>query len=649
MKITKITAANFRTFSSIALDVRPDLSLIIGKNNSGKTSLMVLFEKFYQDSNNFSFNDFPISTRRSILNIGTETPEADTRIRMTIEIHYDINDDLQYISDFMLDLDPNKNFVKIMFECKIDRKNLLSALPCTDENKQRFIKKYLHQFLHSTVYAFADDTDLLDENRMRLVKKDLAGVKKLINFQFIHAKRDVASSEGGKNILSKLTTQYFNNNNKDATDFDPINELMLAMDQKLDETYKKFFEPFLDNSKAFLGMKDMKVISNIESNEILEDASQVVYGSEKEYLPENFNGLGHMNILYVLLSIEIRKESFEKLNRGINLLFIEEPEAHTHPQMQYVFANKIKAVLKDIHNLQTFITTHSSHIVSQCDFEDIRYLKNSDGKSELKNFHAELANRYGDDKESFRFLEQFLTLNSCELFFASKVIFIEGITERMLLPHFIMQHDKANEIDEDYIPLSSQNITILEVGANAKAFRHFLDLLEIKTLIITDIDATKSATKENKNGDDQTIYEASPVDIGNSTSNETIKHYFGAPQLGDPSFPTWLANIKVRSLSTISSYINVFYQTSENGYHARSFEDAFLHLNRDLVKNNIESLHGLKNKKEFDSHTNAYDIIDRILDKKSAFAASLLFLALTEKVQWKTPSYIKEGLEWISK
>lgn len=623
--------------------------MIIGKNNSGKTSLLVLFEKFYEDSNSFSFNDFPLAKRDAILGINDTTPDTDTKISMTVAIKYDLTDDLEFLSEFMLDLDPTKNQVNILFECSIDKSRLLRELTGIKENKDRFIRKNLHLFLNRSVYSFADDSDLQEENRNHLVKKDISDVKKIINFQFIHAKRDVASSDGGKNILSRLTTQYFNRSNKTPTDFDPINGLILTMDQKLEETYKEFFEPFLETSKTFLGLNDIKVISNLESNEILEDASQVVYGDEKEYLPENFNGLGHMNILYLLLSIEIRKESFRKLERGINLLFIEEPEAHTHPQMQYVFANKIKLILKEISSLQTFITTHSSHIVSQCDFEDIRYLRNSDEKATIINFHDALSSRYGSDTESFKFLEQFLTLDSCELFFADKVIFIEGITERMLLPYFIEQHDKLMSGDKDYVPLSSQNITVLEVGANAKAFRHFLDLLEIKTLIITDIDSTKSEIHTNTVGKKQTVYEATSVATAENTSNETIKYYYAAPELSDTAFSSWFEDLRNQNLKTINPKIYVAYQKNENGYHGRSFEDAFAHLNRELIKNNIDSLRGLKNIKDFDSHPNAYDLIERILDKKSAFASSLLFLALTcDKAQWQTPSYIKEGLQWIS-
>jgi predicted ATP-dependent endonuclease of OLD family len=55
-----------------------------------------------------------------------------------------------------------------------------------------------------------------------------------------------------------------------------------------------------------------------------------------------------MNILYLLLQVEIKKEYFIESKKDINLFFIEEPEAHTHPQMQSLFIQKITGILKEI-------------------------------------------------------------------------------------------------------------------------------------------------------------------------------------------------------------------------------------------------------------------------------------------------------------
>ena len=102
------------------------------------------------------------------------------------------------------------------------------------------------------------------------------------------------------------------------------------------------------------------------------------------------------------------------------------------------------------------------------------------------------------------------------------------------------------------------------------------------------------------------------------------------------------------SLKSKHANIKIAYQSKENEYHARSFEDAFISLNIKKIKNNIDDISGLKNIEELKSNTDMYDLTNEIIDKKSDFSASLLFLALSKDTQWETPQYIKEGLQWIT-
>jgi len=657
MLIDKITIKNFRLLNDSTLDLKEDLSLLIGKNNSGKTSFLVLFEKFYENIG-FNYDDFSLCLRDELLEIHEGTDINNLSIKMILEIKYNENDNLEHLSEFIIDLDPEVDNVKILFECSINKQKLLSTLGKIESNeRKRFIEKNLSSFLERKYYIFERYEEIKQKNRESLIEKDLNSIKRLINFQIIHAKRPVASSEENKQnkrILSSLTNNYFNNNNS-PDGFNKINELMIQMDGDLDQQYAEFFEGFLRNSKEFLSLSNLKVISNIQSNELLNYSSQVVYGFDNNDLPENLNGLGYMNILYLLLSIEIKKENFKRDMRDINLLFIEEPEAHTHPQMQYVFARKIKKLLSDITNLQTIITTHSSHIVSECDFKDIRYLMkiNSDQKHhniEIKNFYKELEHKYSNPQD-FRFIKQFLTIQSAELFFSDKVIFIEGTTERILLPYFINILDSENEQDDSYVPISSQNISVLEAGANAKSFLPFLDFLNIKTLIITDIDTTKPEVKKDKNDKEKTSYTKCKVKEAQSTSNQTLKELLGARELkiGTKSFSTWLNNLINGKNKSIRDHLMVAYQTNESNYHGRSFEDAFISLNIDIIKEYRDQLLGLKNLKELDNADNFYQLTEDILDKKSDFASSILYLGLSnKKVEWKIPAYIREGLSWIA-
>jgi len=658
MYITRIKAKNFRLIQDVNLELsesKQDLSLLIGRNNSGKTSFIVLLEMFLNSpSPDFSFDDYPIAIRSELLEIDEKSDPLNSAISLMLEIHYDESDSLANIADFILDLDPDLKSVKILFECTINKHKLLSDLSSIKDRKNEFIKKHITSFLETNIYALSDDAGFepdKDGNRLNLVKKEWKTVNKLINLQVIHAKRDVASSEASqkaKKVLSGLTTAYYNKKNSLSHDEQSgINQSIIEMDVKLDSAYAAYFENFLETSKDFLNIQDLKVVSDLQSKEILAGHSKIVYGDLAAQLPEHLNGLGYMNILYLLLQIEIKKSSFEEDKKDINLLFIEEPEAHTHPQMQYVFIEKIKTLLQGVTNLQTMITSHSSHIVNRCDFKTIRYFLNSnaDNGVEIKNFYSELSKRYSSEdpkkdeaeKEHFKFLQQYLTLNSSELFFAEKIIFIEGTTEKLLLPLFIKALDNSNKGDETYKPLSSQNISILEVGANARAFRHFLEFLQIKTLIITDIDTTLDQSSK-------------PVIAGTDTSNYSLKYFLNAPELVKvDEFKQWMDKLKKNQLRCKSSAIKVAYQIEENGYQGRSFEDAFVSVNLEEIKQQQDKLDGLKCKDKLNTlPPDFYQLTDKILDKKSDFASSLLWLALSDGVEWETPAYIKEGLLWIA-
>jgi putative ATP-dependent endonuclease of OLD family len=414
MHISKIKIRNFRLLKDTILDLKKDVSLLIGKNNTGKTSFIVLLEKFF-NSKKPEYNDFPVSIRSEINGINNDTNVDDLSIQLIIEIQYDENDNLEDISEFMLDLDPDITTVKILFECSIEKNTLLKKMEGIEgSEKVKFIEKNLSNFLKTKIYAFDDSEhpeckDYFTEYRHKLIPKDLRNVTDLINIQIIHARRNVASSEdnNSKAPLATLTTAHFKSKNDSEfpdANINAINALVSNMDEALEKQYDPIFKDFLKNAQDFLNISDLNVKSDIQSKTLLENSSQVTYGPNNNLLPEHLNGLGYMNILFLLLEIERKKDTFEKQGNSINLLFIEEPEAHTHPQMQYVFAKRIKAVLNKINNLQTLITSHSSHIVSSSNFEDIRYLKATDNNIEIKNFHTELKKKYSKELENFKFL-----------------------------------------------------------------------------------------------------------------------------------------------------------------------------------------------------------------------------------------------------
>lgn len=668
MFIKEISICNFRMLSDVKMDFVDRLCLLIGKNNTGKTSFMVAFEKFLSELC-FDYNDFSIKQREKILNINQDTDVTELAIKLILNIQYEDNDDLCNLSEFILDLDPSRKDVNLLFECGINKDKLLEDLKKVGKvTKEKFIKKHLTNYLERCVYTFETYSDIEKNNRHRLIKKTFKDVKRLIDFEIIHAKRSVSSSEEkhGTKVLSGLTTSFFNTSNSNAPDkFEQINKLIETMDTSLDNNYDVFFKSFLKEAKDFLGIAELKVRSNLQASEIISDSSEVVYGDDATQLPEYLNGLGHMNILYLLLNIEIKKNNFLNNKKDIKLLFIEEPEAHTHPQLQYIFARKIENIVSNIPGMQTIITTHSSHIVAGHPFKNIRYMsakKDTDGFNvvEIKNFQKDLSKKYTMEIDEFQFLQQYLSIESAELFFADKAIFIEGISEGILIPGFISQYDEA-QIDKEgaaikadptlkstYIPLASQNVTVVQAGANAKAFRHFIDFLEIPTLIITDIDTVKA--KSTSNGVRYQACATNDTDAC-STSNSTIKYYLNAPEYksGDIVYSNWFQSVLTHNASCISSCVYIAYQKTEGSFCARSFEDAFINVNLAQIKAHLSEIGGLKNEDAFDSCSDIYQLATQVIDKKSNFASTLLFLTYVKGLKWRIPSYIWEGLEWLQK
>jgi hypothetical protein len=104
----------------------------------------------------------------------------------------------------------------------------------------------------------------------------------------------------------------------------------------------------------------------------------------------------------------------------------------------------------------------------------------------------------------------------------------------------------------------------------------------------------------------------------------------------------------------------VIYQIEEENkdgvkYAARSFEDAFFHVNRQFIIDNKTGFSSLKNIDLFDDMQNdSYKLADSCIDRKPSFAMEILINSTTdakgnEFSNWEIPLYIKDGLLWLKK
>ncbi len=214
--------------------------------------------------------------------------------------------------------------------------------------------------------------------------------------------------------------------------------------------------------------------------------------------------------------------------------------------------------------------------------------------------------------------------------------------------------NSASDLIDKKIPLLSQNISIIEVGAFSQIFELFIDFIGIKSLIITDLDAVQMKTVQNKNGKDRLVAEACRVSIGTDFSNTSLKYFLKGKTLEDlktlPLEEKCLIKDSSGWVPNINGILCIVYQTECNSYFPRSFEDSFFAItkNLDLVKKKLARFRGIKNPRYFgDSSKDVYDLANECIDKKTHFALDIIYNSNDDYSNWDIPQYIEEGILWL--
>lgn len=645
MRVNKIEIRNFRRLEHVDLRLDEQTTLIVGKNNSGKTSVSILIGTFIH-TKEFKFEDFSISCHDSwrkayklwqnlreakntetIQDIQDNLISSIPQISLRLFIKYDEDDNLASLSPFILDLDDNRQNAGIEFT--FSPKDALSFFDEVGEDDCiDFIKNSINNLYEKKVSAF----DCEDETNI-FVFDDMAKSKinDLLLVSFIFAQRDLEddSQIESKKLATNLG-KFFNKHAQTEEEEEEIaayldkaqlnwNDIYKIIFKELDTDLEKFNIP--GQNKQKLGVKADFNIKKVLSKST---AAHFTHEDDTE-LPESYEGLGYRNfILIILRLISFVKENFSKEPRPeLHLIFIEEPEAHLHPQMQSAFIKHINDFMQDKGwKAQLIITTHSSHIVADSTFSLIRYFDITRSRYvtslDLRDF--ELAHKNDDEgKKVLKFLKQYMTLQRCDLFFADKAVLVEGTTERILLPDIFNKVDLIQGTN-----LESQYITTIEVGGNyAIRFKELLSFIGIRTLIITDIDSIDAKGRKAK------------VSVGKTTANLTLIKWI-------PGINNITTLLKCDDLKKQQGKIRVAYQIPENndGMIGRSFEEAFIIAQGEKFnKDDYPSIIPRGDKIISDNSDYAYRI-----SSKTDFAFDILLLA-----DWQVPKYIEDGLVWLSK
>ncbi|WP_445392782.1 ATP-dependent nuclease [Stenotrophomonas pavanii] len=544
MYLSKLAIRNFRKLQNVVIDLASDISIFVGANNSGKTSVGHALQLFTGNSR-FNIYDFSAELWADIVAFG-EGAEGACLPTMEIDVWFEIGpDDVHRVIDLLPSLAWEGTLVGMRIAYLPSdaaatharyaevRHRVLDAVAKGEDGTPVFdpsprnLREFLRDRLHDEyeLRYFVLDPARFDANMVSedgydpvpLSGRDRSGreiLNDLLYIDFLNAQRHLSDSPGGSRAedLSRVLSRFYGRNLEQKGEDTEALRALAASEVSLNEHLERVFEPTL-KSLARLGYPGvsnprMMIRSALDPAQLMSgrDGAVVHYALGTDdgnpnppTLPDRYNGLGFKNLIFMvveLLDLHAQWLAIEENRPPIHLIFIEEPEAHLHAQLQQAFIRKVMDILalkgedRTHYTSQVVVTTHSTHILYERGFRPIRYFRRSRAQnlptSEVLNLSVFYENT---DPDIRSFLERYLKLAHCDLFFADGAVLVEGNVERLLLPQMI-----ANAAPR----LQSTYLTILEIGgAFGYRFKTLIDFLGLTTLIITDLDSVFGPLEQN--------------------------------------------------------------------------------------------------------------------------------------------------------
>jgi len=311
---------------------------------------------------------------------------------------------------------------------------------------------------------------------------------KMLKMEFLDALRNAQKeliASGEYRLLYRILIQ------KDKEKYDDIKAVLKTLDDVINknpnlESIKEDVKDLLNKVSLQSSGSDNAIdfiFSSPEANELLKKIS-MIYGENP--ISVERNGLGRNNLLYI--SLILSHLSAKETGGGdtfFRLIAIEEPEAHLHPHLQDHLAENIESIQKSSAKvMQLLLTTHSTNIAAKIGLNSSVIIFND--QNGFPSSHYVLSGiDESKEKNTIHYLSKYIDATKSRMFFARKLILVEGIAEQLLVPLFFK--------DDSEETLEKVGCNIINVSG--VAFSHFLKIIQsgffIKGLVLTDRDTGK--------------------------------------------------------------------------------------------------------------------------------------------------------------
>lgn len=441
MYINSIKIKNYRNYENFYMKFKEGLNVIIGANNAGKTNLLHAIN-LLKDLN-IDIDDFNKSNLLKKYN--NDYRKESPTIEIEYEIFHEISEDDEN-DESIIKLLPFLGLDKIndIRNSQVDTSKYLVV--ANIKLKYELNKKYLKDYCE-LVKNVKDLNEYL--NCLELMQKhyewnicngmdDSSIDKKSISNIF---KIDYIEAERNTNDVYYETKNEINKYIKEEENMKKIKDLATIISEEMEKAVKEVLQKIdkvvNEDEKNEIGLKDgnVSIKQGIKYKPDISSGYQIdVRDTTLEYIiPLSHNGVGYNNLIniYMLLKlVELRP------GQDFRILCLEEPEAHLHPAMQYKLFKYIKKIDDENKlNQQIFVTTHSSNITSVAGIENMYMLDYNRDSNQAVNIS--LLEQLNNKEDSKKHIMKFLDVTKSDMLFAKKIVLVEGLAEKLILPKFM--------------------------------------------------------------------------------------------------------------------------------------------------------------------------------------------------------------------
>ncbi|PFK42073.1 hypothetical protein COJ23_26575 [Priestia megaterium] len=416
MKISEVEIKKFKSIDKLCFNLK-ELIAVVGKNNYGKTAifeaLLVFFKKrklSEKDIHMYNSEKLPIISVTFI-----DIEEID--LMLLTGLGYDHLENWKKENNYQGELD-------IILTFKGTGEKIKAHYNLKDHKSTAVSSKNMEDILPAIKYVSSIRNP--DDNT---ANKNSSNLRQLMDLLVKEEEDEHEILEFGKEKVK-------------------ISQIKRMLNEKENSRLKSLSEEITNNFQNLLGNKSLSL--NIEVEKVNITYSHETKITDHDIKP-HMNELASFDILssgtgmqsLMILSILEAYIEHNELEKDF-ILIIEEPEVYLHPSLQRKMINVLKQLSQ---TNQILISTHSPIVVGQVNLNELVCIKKEYGKTIIMN----------NDPS---FVIQELGIQPDDIFQHTKILFVEGPHDKILIESLIEKLEKSGEIDNTL----KEQLQIVDVG-----------------------------------------------------------------------------------------------------------------------------------------------------------------------------------------